>query len=254
MILITFLAYLACALADLQSDREAYIPIWINKVYSANQAELAFSPTYFDPDAGYTLREYGKFAPANVALEYTYLAVPGGIPGLTNPPSKQFPIFSPDTWEWIDDDIVSVYFTTSTFALFNATTNDYMIKAYGFVSNHYIQFQPNSSIVNYTYSISDPGANSIQVLNANAVPASAICFGFVVPYCNRTWNVTNISYWVDTGYTSAFDCITKLSAMAAQGDICPFPFTSHTPICIFLHAGGSSRDPSVHCQHTNANL
>src|SRR5207253_5414661 len=25
-------------------------------------------------------------------------------------------------------------------------------------------------------------------------------------------------------------------------------------ICIFLHAGGSSRDPSVHCQHTNANL
>jgi hypothetical protein len=243
----------SCQQADLLADRQAYWPIWVNKVYTGAQAELAFSPALFDQNGGYTLREYGKFAPANVALEYTYLAVPGGIPGLANPPSKQFPLADTIAAEWIDDDTASIYFVTSTWAFFNVTgNNDYFVKAYGFVSNHYIYYYPNSSLVKYAYSISDPGANSIQVLNANAVPASTICFGFVVPYCNRTWNVTNISYWADTGYTSAFDCIAKLSALAAAGSICPFPFTSKTPICIFLHAGGSSRDPSVHCQHTNS--
>jgi hypothetical protein len=231
--------------ATLTALRMANARTWILRALAKDTMINAYNTVVNFSTIFHIVRGVGNFGPGIVALEYDYLAVGlGDILGYSPVVFTSY-VYDPSTTAWITPDVLLVDYTQSLLTGFDTTTFKYLYNESGFRLQEYIQFDPNSALINTGYTINDPGALKMFELTQASLTPAQIC-GIAWQACNPA---NSTSYWADTGFTDIVDCITFMTILQATPSVCPYPDRSNTTSCRGLHAFGALFLPSVHCAH-----
>lgn len=234
---------------SLLDQRYANAKIWQLRANGGIPAmQAAYGPTVVNFSVIFhTVQGIGNFGPADVALEYDFLA-PGLEPLLGYAPVRLNPLWDINTTKWITQDILQADYTITISVGYNPATATYAFANQVYRAREYIVFQPNSPLITMGYTINPPGAIRMYDLVASEFPPDALC-GIILQACSGINPVTNVSYMQDTGFTGFADCYAFMSQLQPLSQPCPYAQKSNTTACRQLHGFGALFLPSVHCSH-----
>ena len=154
------------------------------------------------------------------------------------------------------NNLAAATFTSDINALWNVTTQQWMIQEGDFLNTDYYIFEDGTAKALGTLSVNDPAMGTCIVDEiAHAVSPFILCNYIIWPNCGQSdGNGGNFLYL--TGFATVPDCVAFMTGLNLMTNLGPYPQAENTVACeVPLHgliAGVSPSSAFTHCPHVSS--